>query len=95
MDILTQPQIYQFLDTVSGDWTYEQGMLRTSYEFSDFLEALSFVNDIAEVAENLGHHPDIDIRYSKVLVATVTHDADDQITDLDIALVEVIEELIE
>src|SRR5258708_3827097 len=38
-------------------------------------EGLGFVNRVGEVAEAAGHHPDIDIRYNKVRLALVTHDA--------------------
>jgi 4a-hydroxytetrahydrobiopterin dehydratase len=33
-----------------------------------------FVNQVAEKAEQAGHHPDIDIRYNKVKLALVSHD---------------------
>jgi pterin-4a-carbinolamine dehydratase len=52
MEPLAIPKIYQFLDTVSGR-TYEQNILSNTYEFESFLEALSFVNDLAEVVENM------------------------------------------
>lgn len=74
MQILTPPQILQFIDTTTGGWIYEAGVLRTTYEFTDFLEAVSFVNDVAEVAEQFAHHPDIVISYNKVTLTTVTHD---------------------
>ena len=45
------------------------------FKFEDFLAAMRFVNKVAELAESAGHHPDIDIRYSKVRLALVTHDA--------------------
>ena len=37
---------------------------------------MRFVNRVAELAEEAGHHPDIDIRYNRVRLALVTHDAD-------------------
>jgi 4a-hydroxytetrahydrobiopterin dehydratase len=36
---------------------------------------MAFVNRIAELAEQANHHPDIDIRYNRVRLALVTHDA--------------------
>ena len=36
---------------------------------------MSFVNKVAEFAESAGHHPDIDIRYNRVTLGLVTHDA--------------------
>jgi 4a-hydroxytetrahydrobiopterin dehydratase len=56
-------------------WKIEAGELVRSFEFKDFLAALRFVNQVAEVAEKAGHHPDIDIRYNKVRLGLVTHDA--------------------
>jgi 4a-hydroxytetrahydrobiopterin dehydratase len=59
------------------------------------LEALSFVNDLAEVVENMWHHPDILIEYNKVTLRTTTHDADNQVTELDITLIQEIEQLLD
>lgn len=36
---------------------------------------MAFVNRVAESAEAANHHPDIDIRYSKVTLTLSTHDA--------------------
>jgi len=94
MEPLTTPQIYQFLDTVSG-WTYEHNALSNTYEFESFLEALGFVNDLAEVVENMGHHPDILIEYNKVTLRTTTHDKDNQVTDQDLTLIREIEQLLD
>ena len=55
------------------------------FKFADFVAAMQFVNHLAEAAESAGHHPDIDIRYNKVRLALVTHDAGG-ITAKDIAL---------
>ena len=46
-----------------------------TFEFTDFLGAMGFVNAVAEAAEAAEHHPDIDIRYSKVTLRLSTHDA--------------------
>jgi 4a-hydroxytetrahydrobiopterin dehydratase len=57
------------------EWQIEAGELVRTYKFEDFLAALGFVNRVAALAEKAGHHPDIDIRYNKVRLALVTHDA--------------------
>jgi 4a-hydroxytetrahydrobiopterin dehydratase len=57
------------------EWQIEAGELVRTYKFEDFLTALAFVNRVASLAEKAGHHPDIDIRYNKVRLALVTHDA--------------------
>lgn len=56
-------------------WQIEAGELVKTFGFKDFCAALGFVNKVGELAEKAGHHPDIDIRYNRVRVALVTHDA--------------------
>jgi len=56
-------------------WQVEAGELVRTFQFKDFRAALRFVNQLAELAEEAGHHPDIDIRYNRVRLALVTHDA--------------------
>jgi 4a-hydroxytetrahydrobiopterin dehydratase len=56
-------------------WKIDAGELVRTFEFKDFRAALGFVNRVAELAEAVGHHPDIDIRWNKVRLALVTHDA--------------------
>jgi 4a-hydroxytetrahydrobiopterin dehydratase len=57
------------------DWQIEGGELVKTFAFKDFRAALAFVNHVGEAAESAGHHPDIDIRYNRVRLALVTHDA--------------------
>ena len=57
------------------EWRIEKGELTRSFTFKDFVAALAFVNRVGEEAEAAGHHPDIDIRYNKVRLGLVTHDA--------------------
>ena len=74
MAALSVEQVNSMLTTLS-DWEIKAGELVRTYKFEDFLTALGFVNRVAELAEKAGHHPDIDIRYNKVRLALVTHDA--------------------
>jgi 4a-hydroxytetrahydrobiopterin dehydratase len=57
------------------DWQIENGELVRTFRFADFCASLAFVNRVADLAQDAGHHPDIDIRYNKVRLALVTHDA--------------------
>ena len=43
------------------------------YKFKDFVEAIKFVNKVAEVAEEDQHHPDIFVSYSRVTITLWTH----------------------
>ncbi len=56
-------------------WQVERGELARTFSFPDFRASLAFVNQVGELAEAAGHHPDIDIRYNRVRLALVTHDA--------------------
>lgn len=66
-------------------WQIESGVLTRTFTFPNFVEALAFVQSLGVEAEQRQHHPDLDIRYSKVRVALITHDAGG-ITTKDIAL---------
>ena len=56
-------------------WKIETGELVKTFTFKDFVASLRFVNQVGELAEKAGHHPDIDIRYNRVRLALSTHDA--------------------
>ena len=55
------------------------------FEFDGFLPAVRFVDEIAVEAEDMDHHPDIDIRFDTVLLTLCTH-SEGGITQLDIEL---------
>jgi len=67
-------QIQAALPSLPG-WQLQNGELVRNSTFDDFKQAINFVNHVADLAESAGHHPDIDIRYNKVRLALVTHDA--------------------
>jgi 4a-hydroxytetrahydrobiopterin dehydratase len=75
------------------EWKLEQAELVRRVTFRDFPEAIRFVNLVAEKAELAGHHPDLDIRYNKVRLALITHDAGG-LTDRDFDLAASIESLL-
>lgn len=58
-----------------GGWELERGEIIREFKFADFRGSLEFVNRVGDLAEDAGHHPDIDIRYNKVRLALVSHDA--------------------
>jgi 4a-hydroxytetrahydrobiopterin dehydratase len=75
------------------EWRIEAGVLTRSFLFKDFVAALAFVNQVGEQAEKVAHHPDIDIRYNRVRLGLVTHDAGG-LTEKDFALAAVADGLI-
>jgi 4a-hydroxytetrahydrobiopterin dehydratase len=71
---LTPQEAENRVTKLSG-WKIDSGELVRTFQFKDFREALGFVNRVGEAAETAGHHPDIDIRYNRVRLGLVTHDA--------------------
>jgi 4a-hydroxytetrahydrobiopterin dehydratase len=84
MTLLTPPQVEAALGAVPA-WTLRGESLTRTFQFKDFAAALGFVNRVGAIADELWHHPDVDIRWSTVTLALTTHDAGG-LTELDFAL---------
>jgi 4a-hydroxytetrahydrobiopterin dehydratase len=76
------------------EWEAEGESITRTIEFEEFSEAIDFVNDLAEIAEEAQHHPDIDIRFTRVTLALTTHDVGG-VTELDIELAQRIDNLVD
>ena len=65
----------EYIEKISGWELKRTGIhkITRSFEFKDFKEAMEFVNAVADVAEEEGHHPDIYIYYNKVELKLYTH----------------------
>jgi 4a-hydroxytetrahydrobiopterin dehydratase len=74
MPKMTDTEIHNLLADEPA-WTLESGKLVRDWKFKDFVEAMLFVNRVAALAETVGHHPDIDIRYNQVRLGLISHDA--------------------
>jgi 4a-hydroxytetrahydrobiopterin dehydratase len=74
------------------DWSELSGAIQRTFQFTDFVGAMRFVNLVAEAAEQRQHHPDILIRYNKVTLTLSTHDSGG-ITGKDFELAGVIDRL--
>jgi 4a-hydroxytetrahydrobiopterin dehydratase len=72
------------LESLRG-WTYEDNGIEKSYEFTDFVEAFSFMTKVAILSEKKNHHPELFNVYNQVNVRFTTHDAGG-ITDKDFNL---------
>ena len=86
MGLLGEDEIMGRLSRLRG-WERQGQEIRRTFSFPDFKGALAFVNRVAELAEAMDHHPDIDIRYSRVTLALSTHSAR-SLTERDFALAE-------
>lgn len=66
--------LQSFFDQLEPGWKIvEERHLEKEFNFPDFKHALQFTNDIGQVAEKEGHHPDIHLAWGKVKVLIWTH----------------------
>ncbi len=72
--MLSQAEIQEKLKALPG-WELQGAAIQKEFAFKGFREALAFVNRVAEIAEAVDHHPDILIRYRRVLLTLSTHSA--------------------
>ena len=69
---MSNEEANSFLNEIMG-WSLVDGHLYNEFKFKDFMEAIRFVNTLAEVAEKEDHHPNISIQYNKVSIDLWTH----------------------
>jgi 4a-hydroxytetrahydrobiopterin dehydratase len=72
--VLSDAEVQQALQQLSG-WKKNGGAIERVFQFGNFVQAMEFVNHIAEAAEAVNHHPDILINYNKVTLTLVSHDS--------------------
>jgi 4a-hydroxytetrahydrobiopterin dehydratase len=72
MAVLSDDEIQERLDGAEG-WEREGDALRKEIERGDFKCSVDFVNRITPAAEEMNHHPDLTISWSKVTVSLSTH----------------------
>jgi 4a-hydroxytetrahydrobiopterin dehydratase len=89
--VLSHAQIQQALQQLPG-WRTNGIALERVFQFASFVQAMEFVNHIAEAAEAVNHHPDILINYNKVTLTLVSHDSGG-VTQRDIKMAARINEL--
>ncbi len=79
-------------EVLSLGWEVKDNALVKEFRFRDFVEALSFVIKVGFLAEKSSHHPDILIKYNRVILSLTTHD-EGGITDKDYKLARMIESM--
>ena len=86
---LSDLEIQRALGSLSG-WSRRGDTLTKTFTFEKFADGIAFVDRVAKVADTMDHHPDIDIRYTRITLSLSTHDAGG-ITQSDLTLAERIE----
>jgi len=89
---LTHEQINAALETLPG-WAVKEGKLQKGFKFKTFAPAIGWMVSVAIQADKLNHHPDWSNAYNRVEVSLSTHDLGGAISDLDVELARIMEEL--
>lgn len=72
-----------------------QAMLERHVLFPDFKTAWAFMGQVAQLAEEMQHHPHWENVYNKVSIRLTTHDQGNQVTSLDVRMAKAINTLLE
>lgn len=90
---LPQDELKPFAKKIP-EWDINDKSISRTFEFDEYMEGIDFVDGVAEIAEDANHHPDIDVRWCKVIVTLTTHSAGG-LTEADFQLAEKIDTLVE
>ncbi len=74
-------------------WHEDDQGLHRDFEFADFVEAWTFMNQVAVLAETMDHHPDWSNSYNTVRITLISHDKG-VVTERDRGLAEAIDQLL-
>lgn len=73
MEPLAKEAASELLKKVGGWELHDAIQVKKKFKFRNFKEAIAFVNRVAEIADEEGHHPDIHIYYNRVELVLTTH----------------------
>ena len=90
-DRLSDIAIQRELGRLPG-WARRGEALVKTFAFPSYLAGIDFVNRVAHAAEAVNHHPDLDVRFAKVVCTLSTHSAGG-ITQKDLDLAATVERL--
>ena len=91
MPLLSDEQVRAGLDRLEG-WERAGDAIRRTFRFRDFVGSIDFVNRLVGPAEEMNHHPDLEISWNRVTVSLSTH-SQGGITANDLELAERIQAL--
>lgn len=74
MDTLSDQEIDSRLGALDG-WDRDGDVISKTFDRGDFVGSIDFVRSLVEPAEEMNHHPDLSISWSKVTVSLTTHSA--------------------
>ena len=89
--LLTAREIDEELRRLKG-WKWQGHFITKAFVFDEFMDGISFLNQVARIAEKQEHHPDIKIRYTSIKLSLQTH-SEGGVTNWDIGLARAIDKI--
>ncbi len=90
--LLSKARIESELKDLDG-WKLDRDFITKTFEFKTFMAGIKFVDDLARIAEEEEHHPDINVRYTTIKLSIQTH-SEGGVTEWDIGLAKEIEKFL-
>jgi 4a-hydroxytetrahydrobiopterin dehydratase len=89
--LLSAREVKEKLRGLEG-WKHRGHFITKTFVFNEFMDGISFLNEVAKAAEKQEHHPDIKIRYTSVTLSIQTH-SEGGVTSWDIGLARAIDRI--
>jgi 4a-hydroxytetrahydrobiopterin dehydratase len=84
MPLLSDEEVEGRLADLSG-WERDGDAIRKSFKRGDFKGSVDFINQVTPIAEDMNHHPDLEVSWDTVTVSITTH-AEGGLTENDFEL---------
>ncbi len=72
---LSDEDVTKKLEGLTG-WENDNGSIFKRYDFNSYDETINFVNQVAEIANAINHHPDMNVSFKSCVVSFSTHAVD-------------------
>jgi 4a-hydroxytetrahydrobiopterin dehydratase len=69
---MASAEVQRYLAQLTG-WELEDGAIAKRFEFKNYGQTIGFVNAVAWIAQQQGHHPDLEVSYRSCRVSYTTH----------------------
>ena len=73
MSRLSENEIQEKLSSLNG-WEYKENAIHKTFTFDAYMVSITFINRLAEIAEEANHHPDMIVGWCKIDIAFTSHD---------------------
>ena len=90
--MLSNKEIKFALSELKG-WSFSDNKIHKNFSFKTYMDGIIFVNNLAKIAEEKNHHPDLKVGWCRVEVAFTSHD-EGGVTDQCIEMAKIVESII-